>query len=235
MIQLSLGISLNDEATFENYYVAGESSGEIVTTLKSFASSGSENNLLIWGARGAGLTHLLQATCRLAYQQKRSIQYLPLREMVGFAPEDICEGLEALDLVCIDGLDEICGNRGWEQALFHLYNRLRDSGRQLLVSSHTSPASMPLLLHDLKSRLYWGPVLRVASLNDGAKQHAIQNRARARGFELSDDVARYILTHASRDINELFFLLNRLDDASLQEQRKLTIPFVKEVMMSEVD
>lgn len=234
MIQLSLGVSLNDEATFENFHVAGESNEQAINTLQSFAR-GEESNLLLWGARGSGLAHLLQATCRLAHQQKRLVQYIPLREMLGFAPEDICEGLEALDLVCIDGIDEICGNHNWEQALFHLYNRLRDGGGQLLVATHTSPASLPLLLKDLKSRLYWGSVFHIASLSDSAKQTAMQNRAKARGFELPDDVVRYILTHSPRDTNELFFLLNRLDDASLQEQRKLTIPFVKQVMLGETE
>ena len=59
---------------------------------------------------------------------------------------------------------------------------------------------------------------------------ALQLRAKGRGMEMSDEVAKFILSRAPRDTNDLFHLLDHLDDASLQQQRKLTIPFVKDVL-----
>jgi DnaA family protein len=87
-----------------------------------------------------------------------------------------------------------------------------------------------LSLEDLRSRLQWGLTYQVHSLTDEDKQQALQMRARARGLELSDDVAQYIIQRLPRDTNELFWQLARLDHASLAEQRKLTIPFVKKVL-----
>lgn len=230
-VQLSLGVQLNDDCTFDNFYPSSENNQQVLAALKNFAAGQNEKNIVVWGAPGSGLTHLLQAVCHQVWARKRSVQYLPLREMIGFSAEDICEGLEEAEFVCLDGVDQICGVREWEKALFHLYNNIRDAGHNLLISSHTSPPSLPIVLADLRSRVLGCVRYHVESLSDSGKQTALIKRAAARGLELPEDVARYILTRASRDTNDLFDLLNTLDEASLQHQRKLTIPFVKEVLL----
>jgi DnaA-homolog protein len=229
-LQLSLGVSLKDDATFGNFYVA-DGNAQTLHALREFSACRGEGNLLLWGNRGAGLTHLLQACCHAAHEQNISVQYLPLGDLVGYAPEDVCDGLDKVSLVCLDGVDEICGRQNWEQILFHLYNRLRDAGHRLLIASHTSPASLPLLLPDLKSRWLGSVIYHLHGLNDQQKAFALQLRAKVRGMEMPDEVAKYILSRAPRDTNDLFNLLNRLDDASLQWQRKLTVPFVREVLV----
>lgn len=229
-VQLSLGVSLRDDATFSNFYAADDNNRQVLAAVEAASRNAGEANVVIWGARGAGLTHLLQACSHAACANGVRVQYLPLRDLVGYAPRDICDGLEAMQLVCLDGIDEISGNREWEQALFHLFNNLRDAGHRLLIAAHTSPPAIPVRLPDLKSRILGGVVYHLHGLNDEGKQVALQVRAKARGLELSDEVARFILARAPRDTNELFLLLNVLDDESLQQQRKLTIPFVKDVL-----
>ncbi|VUD51368.1 DnaA regulatory inactivator Hda [Thalassocella blandensis] len=230
-VQLSLGVALKDEATFANFFEK-DANAQVLAALKNLtATSSSEaQNIIIWGAPGCGVTHLLQAVCHDAYEARKSLQYLPMNELIGFDANDICEGLEGIDLVCIDGVDAICGNRSWEHAFFHLYNKIKEAGHTLVFSSHTSPPSLPILLPDLKSRLLASVVYHVESLTDTEKQNAMIMRAQARGMEMSEDVAKYIMQRAPRDTSELFELLDRLDDASLQQQRKLTIPFVKETL-----
>lgn len=228
--QLSLGIALRDDATFDNFYAADDASAEAVAALKKTSRRQGEPSLVIWGARGSGVTHLLQACSHEASANEVTVQYLPLQELAGYAPEDICEGLEALELVCLDGLDEVCGNRQWERAVFHLFNNLRDAGHKLVIAAHTSPPSLPIVLPDLKSRLLGSPFYHLRSLTDPQKKDVLQKRARARGIDMSDEVATFILNRAPRDTAELFVILNQLDEESLQQQRKLTIPFVKTVL-----
>ena len=229
-VQLSLGVSLKDDATFGNYFQNTQANAQALAALLLAGQGEGERNLAIWGSHGSGLTHLLQAVCHRAYERDISVQYLPLRDVIGYAAEDVCEGLEAVQLLCLDGLDEICGNRQWELALFHLFNRINLAEHRLIVASHTSLPSLPILLPDLKSRLLSSVIYHIESLNDSGKEQALILRAKGRGLEMSQDVAHFILTRTVRDTNELFNLLNRLDDASLQAQRKLTIPFVKEVL-----
>ncbi|QEY13544.1 DnaA regulatory inactivator Hda [Cellvibrio sp. KY-YJ-3] len=229
--QLSLGVNLNDDATFENFYAPTATHNAMVLQgLRQQVDGSGEAFVYLWGSPGCGLTHLLQAACHQAQRLGLSVQYLPLRDLAGYAPDELFVGLESVDLVCLDCLPAVAGRPDWELAIFNLYNRLRDEGKRLLVAAEYGPRELALTLEDLRSRLQWGLTYQVHSLSDDDKQLALQLRARARGLELSDDVAQYIIQRLPRDTNELFWQLQRLDHASLAEQRKLTIPFVKKVL-----
>src|SRR5690606_29473922 len=132
-----------------------------------------------------------------------------------------------LPLVALDHLQAVAGQPDWEEALFHLFNRIRDRQSHLLIAADQAPAHTAVRLPDLLSRLSWGVVYQVQELDDNDKILALMLRARKRGLNLSDDVARFMLSRGPRDMQGLCDLLDRLDAASLAAQRKLTIPFVK--------
>ncbi|WGL17690.1 DnaA regulatory inactivator Hda [Microbulbifer bruguierae] len=230
--QLSLGVSLRDDATFVNFFQSTDAvNRQVVGLLQAFASGENpEPAIYLWGESGSGITHLLQSVCQGAESAGRSFQYLPLADLIEAEPEVILDGLDFLDLVCIDDLHLIEGRREWQTAIFHLYNRLRDSGRQLLLGARKSPRALELGLADLQSRLQWGLTFQLHPLSDEDKLSALCQRSRLRGFDLPEDVAQYILHRAPRDTRALFACLEQLDRASLQAQRKITIPFVKQVL-----
>lgn len=226
--QLSLSMWLRESATFANYVSGGNA--QSVTALQQACAGGSERFIYLWGGDGVGKSHLLQGACHAAAEQ--GSVYLPLSEP-GLAPE-MLEGLEQMAVVAVDDLDAIAGQREWETALFHLYNRIRDQGHGVLLIAASQPlAGVALTLPDLRSRLAWGLVFQLHTLSDGEKLAALQQRAHQRGFELSEEVGRYLLRHYQRDMSALFELLELLDQRSLAQQRRLTIPFVKEVIGSE--
>lgn len=225
--QLPLSVSLRDDARFENYYAQGN---ELVcASLKAAAQGRGEQFTFLWGITGAGCSHLLQAACHQAEPLGRSAAYLPINELHHLGG-NILEGLEFFDLVCLDGIDEVAGNKAWEEALFHFFNRIRDRQNTLIIAAEKSPRQLSIKLPDLASRLSWGVVYQVHPMDDSMKLQAIQMKAQARGMVFSDDVARYILHHSSRNMNDLARFLDKLDRASLSAKRKVTIPFIKEVL-----
>lgn len=229
--QLFLGLSLSDEATFANFFTQPQSANAlVVSSLLNFFDDPQENFIYLWGASGSGVTHLLQAVCHQAQGKKLSFQYLPLRELVGYSPEELCRGLDDLDLICLDGVESVIGRHDWENELFHLFNRMKAAQHKLIIAANASARELSIQLADLSSRLQWGLTLHLHNMSDTEKQSALQMRAKARGLELNDEVAQYLIQRLTRDTNELFWQLQRLDNASLQEQRKLTIPFVKKVL-----
>ncbi|MGL5364634.1 MAG: DnaA regulatory inactivator Hda, partial [Plesiomonas shigelloides] len=139
--------------------------------------------------------------------------------------------MEHLALVCIDNIELIAGDPEWELAIFDLYNRIREQGRtRLLIAGDQAPRQLNLTLPDLASRLDWGQIYKLYPLADEDKLQALQARARLRGFEMPEDVGRFLLKRLSRDMRTLFDTLDKLDHASIAAQRKLTIPFVKEIL-----
>jgi DnaA family protein len=217
--QLPLQIKLNDAATFDNYQV-----GANADTVK-ILQQGHEPYLYLWSAEATGKTHLLQALCH-SLGQGQAI-YLPLQELAQY-PADVLNDLEQFSLVCLDDVQYIAGRSDWELGLFHLYNRLREQGGRLCITSNVSPEQLNVHLADLLSRLKWGPVFQLQALKDEGKIKAMQLRARQRGIDLADEVAKFLLNRYPRDLHNLFALLDKLDSASLQAQRRLTIPFVKQ-------
>ncbi len=229
-IQLPLSVRLRDDATFANYYPGANAAAlGYVERLCEAEAGWAESLIYLWGHDGVGRSHLLQAACLRFEQFEERTIYLPMADLVQYGPE-IFDDLEQCELVCIDDLDVLVGKREWEEGLFHLFNRLRDTGRRLLLAASKSPRELQVKLPDLKSRLTMALIFQLHGLSDEDKLRALQLRASRRGLHLTDEVGRFILNRGSRSMNSLFDLLEQLDRASLQAQRKLTIPFLKETL-----
>jgi DnaA family protein len=225
--QLPLDITLSESAGFDTF-VPGEN-GQAVASIRDCAAGQGESFLFLWGSEGTGRSHLLQAACRLAAQSGLAVSYLPLAQIDSFTP-DILLGFEGMDLVCVDDIHMIAGKPPWEQALFHLYNRLRDAGARMMVSGDRIHTELPLELPDLGSRLGWGLGYRLQPLGDTDKILVLMGNAKGRGMDLPGETARYILAHTARDMGSLVATLEKLDLASLAAGRKLTVPFVKTIL-----
>lgn len=224
--QLSLCVGLHDEATFANFY-PGENI-ELLNELRQFIAGSSERFIYICGGHGSGRSHLLQAVCHERHQMDQTAMYLPLSQNE-FSPS-ILDGMEHLSLVCLDDLDHVLGKPEWDEALFHFYNRVRDNQTFLLVSAALLPTHIKSCLPDLRSRLSWGLLYQLSALSEKDRYDALIARAESRGFKLSDEVARFLLRHYPRDTHALFTILDCLDHASLAHKRKITIPFVRQVL-----
>ena len=225
--QIPFRFQLDSDASFANFFVAAKNAAAVYA-LKNQLEPAGEEVIYLWGAEGVGRSHLLQAAAHYAIEHDASAIYIPLSDVLSFAAADILENLELQNIICLDELDSIGGNPDWEQALFHFYNRVRDSGHRLLLAAAVPPNEIKVQLADLKSRLTWGVTFHLHPLSDEEKVQALQLRGAERGIEVTSEVANYILHRSARGINDLFKRLEELDDASLAEQRKLTIPFVKQ-------
>lgn len=222
MAQLALPLQLADHAVFGSFHPAGNE--ELVAVLTGIVDSGGD----CWmsGAPSTGKTHLLQAVCDRAGD--RSV-YVPLDELRDAGP-GILDGLENRGIVCIDNIDVVAGDEDWEQALFRLYNELSRTASSLIVSAAAAPRQCGFSLPDLASRLSQLPAYTLRPLDDGNRAMALKLRAEHRGLDLPDETARYLLSHSRRDMASLYALLDALDAEALRAKRRLTIPFVRDVI-----
>ncbi|VAX11260.1 DnaA inactivator Hda (shorter homolog of DnaA) [hydrothermal vent metagenome] len=221
-LQLPLGIQLRDSATFTNFQAAQNQQ------LLSALQDNQQTCVFFWGKAGTGKSHLLQALCHAQAEEDRRVAYLPLAE-AGLMPV-MLDDMDQFDLICVDDFQHVVGKEEWEIALFHLYNRIQSRAARLVINADQALASLTIGLPDLASRLGWGLVFQLQELSDEDKQTALQQRAQARGLEMNNEVAAYLLRHTPRNMKSLLALLDKLDRASLAAQRKLTIPFVREIV-----
>lgn len=223
--QIPFSFGLHEAFSFDNFTVGSNS--VVVEQLKHQLSPNGEPLLYLWGADGAGCSHLLQAACHLATQQGFTAMYLPLAEISTFDPA-MLQGIEDVDLICIDDLESVAGLADWEEALFHFFNRVLQQSARLLLGATNPPRGVGLELADLLSRFTSCAVFQVAALDDDDKLALLQERATEKGIELSQEAAQYVLNRSQRSTSALLQVLDDLDQSSLAASRKLTIPFIKQ-------
>jgi len=221
--QLTLEVQLRDDATLDNFLPLADDSVVIEALRQQILASG-EPVIFLYGPKGSGKSHLLQASCHLA---GAGALYLPLAELAHYSPDEVLQGVEAMDLVCLDDIEAVLGNPDWEAALFNFYNRAQQANCALQLAADAAPRSLSVELPDLRSRLSWGVVFQLGQGGDEEKAEILAFRARRRGLTLPADVATYIVNRSPRDMEALLAVLDTLDEVSLAEQRPLSIPFVK--------
>jgi DnaA family protein len=230
--QLTLALYHNPRADFASYHAG--LNAEALAAMVRWADETVPWYVYLWGGPAVGKSHLLQAALRLAGNAERSTMYVPLSEVAAHGPQ-VLEGLEVIDVLCIDDLDVIAGQREWEIALFAFFNRLHAAGRALAVAARQAPAALPLVLPDLASRLSSGLIYQLRELEDADKQAALQAAATRRGIAMPDAVAAYLMRRLPRDMRALLEALELLDTASLSAGRQLTVPFVRATLKLDDD
>ena len=187
------------------------------------------SHVFLNGGEGSGKTHLLNALCHETRERGGRAFYLALKRL----PQDAIaslQGLEKLDLVCVDDLHVIAGDEAWEEALFHCFNRIRKANGRLLISSRKQLSALDIGLPDLASRLAWGLRLPLIPLEDHDKLKVISMHSAALGSSLSEEVQQYLLKHHDRSMAALIQTVENLHQAALITKRRITVPLAREVL-----
>lgn len=229
--QIPLQIGLKEKNTFSHFHPCLNQ--HIINALTHLCAPNltptDERYIYLWGQTQSGRTHLLQACCHKVNASGLRTTYIPGDQGPSLST-GMLDNLENYDLICIDDIDTLTQRASWGEPLFHLFNKIKDQGTRLIVSATQPPAQLNNILADLQSRLSSGLILQLKELDDPGKLQALQKRALHRGLHLSNEAGQFLLTHIPRDLASLFSALNILDNASLAQQRKLTIPFIKSTL-----
>ena len=220
--QIPLQLGDFQQSDFSTFLVGANQS--IIDLIKQIAANEVSYCLYLWGHAATGKSHLLQAACKHASDKDLRVAYIPMEQIEELSPE-ILHDLGEFDLVCIDDIDFLCGNIEWQQALVWLYNELRDGKHSLLLSAGVAPTNIAIELDDLKSRLSWDQVSHLVAPDDDLKIEILKQNAKARSFELTDEVIDYLMTRVDRDLCSLMQILDQIDHGLLHWLQSVRLQF----------
>jgi len=221
--QLPLALRWPRRQRFEHFHAGANAAA--LAAVQALSLQPGAPWVYLYGASGSGRSHLLMAACQAASAAGRRVQYLPLATIADHAAA--LRGVAGSELLALDDLGAMVGNRDAEHALFDLYNRARAEGSALLFAADATPTQLGVELPDLRSRLGASTQFALKPLDDAERRAVLKAQAASRGIELDDSVLDWLFARYARDLGALLDLLDRLDQASLAAQRRITVPFLR--------
>lgn len=194
-------------------FVAGHNVELIAQLHAMLDGTASELMVYVWGAPGSGKSYLLSAWAHACEGRGLSVDLT---------------GLDAAQAVIADQVDT--WDSAQQHAGFAAFNRVREAGGLWLAAGSVAPADLPLM-PELQTRLGWGLVFQLQSLDDAEKRAALAQHAETLGFRLETQVADYLLNHTARDMQSLLRVLEALDRFSLETRRPITLPLLRQLLL----
>ncbi|MBY0340652.1 MAG: DnaA regulatory inactivator Hda [Rhodocyclaceae bacterium] len=192
------------------------SNGELLTQLARCIAASETRPVYLWGGKGSGRTHLLQAVAN-----QTGTVVLPGSAVSGdYVPPDA-------SLIIIDDVEALSAEA--QIALFRCFNDQRPRQLRLLLSGSSAPLHLPCR-EDLRTRIGQALIYEVKPLSDGEKASALLYHAAQRGMKVDDHLIEYLLRHGRRDLPSLMAVLDALDQQSLEQKRPVTLPLLREIL-----
>jgi len=218
MKQLVLDLGAEHPAQSLDTFQVG-ANAELTHLMHQFAQRASrEHFAYLWGDTGAGKTHLLQGLA--ATPASRYIAADAPSEEFVFTPD--------ITLYLLDDCNLLSPQAQIDA--FALFNQIREHGAYMVSTGPVPPAVLPVR-EDLRTRMGWGLIYLIHGLSDDEKIAALTQAAEARGLTLSASVLPYLLSHFKRDMRSLATMLDALDQYSLETQRPVTLPLLRDLLL----
>lgn len=190
--------------------------------------TGTHERCFVYGEPDTGKTHLLSAACQVYAEQDFATIFLSLRELIQTNTPNCLESLEHYHLIALDDIEVINGHIDWQEALFHLLNRAANNETRLLLAARQRPAELGLALPDLVSRLNQAACFSVPNGDNNTDREALLLATlERRHLTIEPEVVLYLLHHGPQRVGALLKYLNFLENSALQQQKHLTLNFVK--------
>ena len=216
MKQLVLDLGADQAPSLNNFEVG--QNAELAHLMHQFAGrSAREHFAYLWGEASAGKTHLLHALAATP----------GARYIAAGAPESAFAYSPDVSLYLLDDCAALAP--GAQIDAFALFNQIRENDAYMVSTGPVPPAVLPVR-EDLRTRMGWGLVYQIHGLSDAQKIAALTHAADARGLTLSASVLPYLLSHFRRDMRSLSTMLDALDQYSLETQRPVTLPLLRELL-----
>lgn len=214
--QLNIDPQLNPNYCFSNF-IEGECNRLGRAAGLAIANSPGKNAfnpLFIYGASGLGKTHLAQAIgieIKNRYPDKIVLYVSANRFMTQYIDAvnvknkmtDFLHFYQMIDVLILDDVQEFAEKQGTQNAFFHIFNHLHQSGKQLILTSDKAPVDLMGLEQRLLSRFKWGLSVELTTPSYNTRLEIIKAKSQKDGIELPEDVLDFLASKVAGSIREI--------------------------------
>jgi len=239
-------LKLHPDYTFDNFVVGPSNRLAHASCIAVSQSPGDTYNpLFLYGNSGLGKTHLLHAVCSESRQRTNGaiIAFLSCEEFVNRFIRAIEEGNSAgfqsqfrtVDMLVIDDVQFLREREQSQEEFFHTFNALYNNGKQIILSSDSSPAEIPSLEERLISRFSWGLVAKIDPPSHDTRVAIVQKKAHLRGLSISEEIAEYIARKVHANIRELEGALTTIYAVATTTGKEITLELAQTALQGQIE
>ena len=236
--------NLNPRYTFDTFVIGSNNRFAHAAALAVADSPGKDYNpLFLYGGVGLGKTHLMHSVAHYILQQDptKKVLYVTSEVFTNELIDSIRNGnnnsmtafrekYRNIDVLLIDDVQFIIGKESTQEEFFHTFNALHSANKQIIISSDRPPKDMETLEARLQSRFEWGLIADISSPDYETRMAILRKKEELDGYNIDDEVIRYIATNIKSNIRELEGALNKLVALSNLEKREINISMAEEVL-----
>ncbi len=235
---------LNPKYTFDTFVVGGNNKFAHAASLAVAESPGEiYNPLFIYGGVGLGKTHLMHSIAHFILEQHPDTKVLyatseeftnelieAIRNSNNTAMTKFREKYRNIDVLLIDDVQFIIGKESTQEEFFHTFNTLHSAKKQIIISSDKPPKDMEILEDRIRSRFEWGLIADISSPDYETRMAILRKKEEMDGYNISEDVIKYIASNVKSNIRELEGSLNKLMALANLENREINVALAEQVL-----
>ncbi len=224
---------LNLKYTFSNFVIGSNNQlSHAAAQAVAKAPGDAYNPLFIYGDAGLGKTHLMHAAGHAAIKNFPNLvtEYITTEEFTN----DLISGIRedkmnafrnryrTIDMLLLDDVQFIANKPQTQEELFHTFNSLYESGKQIILSSDRPPKDIPTLDNRIRSRFEMGLITDIHAPDFETRIAILEQNAEYRGVDVPIEVIEFIAKHVTSNIRELEGALIRVIIHGSMQDEKLT-------------
>ena len=206
--------NLNPKYTFEQFVIGKGSRFAHAAALSVAELPGQAYNpLFIHGRPGLGKTHLLHAIGNYVqlHGSGLTVRYATVEQFTNEFVDAVRarntqsfkERFRGVDVLLLDDVQFLADKARTEEELFHTFNELHDSGRQLVMTSDRSPSELNDVADRLGERFGSGLVVPIEPPDFHVRRAILEKRARLDSVEASPDLVSEIAGRVTTSVRAL--------------------------------
>ncbi len=212
--------NLNQKYIFETFVIGESNRLAHAASVAVAESPGIYNPLFLYGDVGLGKTHLMHAIANYILSKTPSSKVLYAscekftNELISSIREqknkEFREKYRKIDVLLIDDIQFIVDKTQTQEEFFHTFNDLKDSGKQIIISSDRPPNEIETLTERLRSRFSGGLIADIKTPNFETRTAILEKKAESLKISIPKEVSQFIAKSVKSNIRELEGALTRV-------------------------